>query len=80
MYLWISILKKKKKKKPLPISLENKNDDACNGWKVCMNGTTSVPKSFPHFVLDKVRLLFVYENNLQCSCLIKFPIKVFHMS
>ena len=33
-----------------------------------MNGTTSVPKSVPSLVLDKVRLLSVSENNLQyCS-------------
>ena len=27
----------------------------CNGWKVWSSSTTSVPKSIPRFVLDKVR-------------------------
>ena len=31
----------------------------CNGWKVCANRTTSMPKSVPHLVLDKVRLVFM---------------------
>ena len=33
-----------------------------------MNGTTSMPKSVLRFVLDKVRLVLVSENNLHCSC------------
>ena len=36
-----------------------------------MNGTPSVPKSVPRLVLDKVRLVFVSENNLQSPCSIK---------
>ena len=40
----------------------------CNGWKVCVNGTTSVPKSVPCLVLDKVRLLSVSEDKLQLFC------------
>ena len=28
-----------------------------NGWKVCWNGTTSVPKSVLSYVVDKVKLL-----------------------
>ena len=40
-----------------------------------MNGTTSVPKSVPHLVLDKVRLLSVSESFLQCSYSRKVPNK-----
>ena len=41
------------------------------------NGTTSLPKSVPRLVLDKVRLLFPSE--MFCSSqTLKFPIKVFH--
>ena len=40
----------------------------CNRWKVCVNSTTSVPKSVSCLVLDKVRLLSVSEDILQCSC------------
>ena len=50
-------------------------NNTCKGWKVWLNGTTSVPKSVPRFVLDKVGLLFVSENksiihiwNLGCFC------------
>ena len=28
----------------------------CNGLDICMIGTTSVPKSVLHYVVDKVRL------------------------
>ena len=30
--------------------------NTCNGLMVCMNGTTSVPKSILHYVVDKVKL------------------------
>ena len=33
----------------------------CNGWKVWSKGTTSMPKSVPSLVLDKVRQLLVSE-------------------
>ena len=36
----------------------------CNGWKVCSNRTTSVPKSVPGLVLDKVRFVC---SDLRCS-------------
>ena len=28
----------------------------CNGWDVCMNGTTRVPRSVLRYVVDKVKL------------------------
>ena len=37
-----------------------------------MTGTTSVPKSVPCLVLDKVRLLLVSENNKKLVTLIIF--------
>ena len=53
----------------------------CNGWKVWSNGTTSMPKSIPRLMLDKVRLMC---SDLRCSLQflcpkLKFPIKLFHM-
>ena len=54
----------------------------CNGWKVCSNGTTSVLRSVPCLVLDKVRFVSS-ELRLSISSLcstLKSPIKVFHMS
>ena len=39
----------------------------CDGWKVWSNGTTSVPKSVPRFVLDKVRQVpesEVHDSNI----------------
>ena len=33
----------------------------CNRWKVCLKGTTSVPKSVPRLVLDNVRQVLVSE-------------------
>ena len=41
-------------------------------WNGMMNGTTSVPKSIPRLIVDKVRLLLVIEMFL-CSDL--FPNK-----
>ena len=29
----------------------------CNGWDICMNGTTSAPKSVLRYVVDKVKLI-----------------------
>ena len=31
------------------------DENSCNGWKVCSNGTTSVPKFIPRLKLDKIR-------------------------
>ena len=48
----------------------------CNRWKVYKSyRTTSMPKSVPHLVLDKVRLLFssaMFCSSQSCSNL-KFP-------
>ena len=41
-------------------------DYMCNGWKVEVNRTTSMPMSVPCLVLDKVRLLSISESILQC--------------
>ena len=59
-----------------------KEYNTCNGWKVWSNRTTSVPRSVPRLVLDKV--IFVcsdlrYSTPILCPKS-KFPIKVFHMS
>ena len=53
-----------------------------NRWNVCMNGTTSAPKSVLRYVMDKVKLFVpIWGILLQCQCPeLKFPIKVFHMS
>ena len=40
-----------------------------------MNGTTSMPKSIPRLVLEKVRLLSISESILQCSYSRKVPNK-----
>ena len=37
----------------------------CNGWDVCMNGTTSVPKSILRYSVDKVRQ--ESESEVCCS-------------
>ena len=34
-----------------------RTDYICNGLDVCMNGTTSVPKSVLRYEVDKVRLI-----------------------
>ena len=47
------------------------------GGKVLMNETTSLPKSVPRLVVDKVRLLPVIQMFL---CIKLSPIKVIHMS
>ena len=54
----------------------------CNWWKVWSNGTTSMPKSIPRLVLDKVRFLCSDLRLLSpVLCLkLKSPIKVFHKS
>ena len=54
----------------------------CNGWNVCLNGTTSAPKSVLCYVVDKVKLIVpIWGTLLQCQYPeLKFPIKVFHMS
>ena len=54
-------------------------DDICNGWDVCVNGTTSVPKSVLRYVVDKVRLFVsIWGFLFQCKCLeIKVPNKFF---
>ena len=47
-----------------------------NGWNGLMNGTTSVPKSDPCLILDKVRLLLVIQMFLWSDC---SPIRIIHM-
>ena len=41
--------------------IKNYIPHVCNGWKVWSNGTTSVPKSVPRLVLDKVRQVIKSE-------------------
>ena len=47
----------------------------CNGWKVWSNGTTSVPKSVPRSLVDKVRIIRICGFWLQFLCSIKVPNK-----
>ena len=48
---------------------------SCNRWQVWLKGTTSVPKSVPHLVVDKVRQALVSEvlnsNVFLCSGLLQ---------
>ena len=53
----------------------------CNGSNICMNGTTSGPKSILLYVLVKVKLIVPIRGTvLLCQCPeLKFSIKFFHM-
>ena len=51
----------------------------CNGWKVCSNGNTSVPKSVPRLLFDKVRLgpaVVAWFVKPSVYVQLKFPISI----
>ena len=61
--------------KNLPWSCGLTRQYLCNGWKVWSNGTTSVPKSVPRLLVDKVRIIHICGFWLQFLCSIKVPNK-----